>query len=329
VNVAVFDTKTYDRLSLEAAGEGILWHFHACRLNAQSAPLAGGTDAVCAFVNDRVDRPCLAALAAHGVRLVALRCAGYNQVDLEAARQYGIAIVRVPAYSPDAIAEHTVGLLLALNRRIHEAARRVRENDFSLHGLVGFNLSGKRAGLVGTGKIGRIVARILRGFGMEVIACDPFPLQEWADSLGVTYLCREELLESADVISLHLPLLPQTQHLLNAKAFARLKPGAFIVNTSRGGLIDTTALLAALREGRVGGVALDVYEREAGLFFENLSGTALEDDELTLLLHHPRVLITAHQAFLTREALAEIARVTTRNLLAFHCGEPFQEGTQL
>lgn len=329
MNVAVFDTKAYDRLSLEEAGKGILWHFHACRLSRESVPLAGGTDAVCVFVNDRVDRPVLEALAAHGVRLVALRCAGYNQVDLEAARELDIPVVRVPAYSPDAIAEHTVGLLLTLNRRIHEAARRVRQNDFSLHGLVGFNLKGKRAGLIGTGKIGRIVARILLGFGMEVVASDPFPFHEWADSLGVTYVPREELIESADVISLHLPLLPETRHLLGAAAFARMKPGAFIVNTSRGGLIDTTALLAALREGRVGGAALDVYEREAGLFFENLSGTALEDDELTLLLHHPRVLITAHQAFLTREALAEIARVTTRNLLSFHRGEPFLEGTRL
>jgi D-lactate dehydrogenase len=235
----------------------------------------------------------------------------------------------VPAYSPHAVAEHTVALLLTLNRKIHRAFNRVRELNFSLSGLVGFDLHGKTVGIVGTGKIGRITAQIFRGFGCEVLAHDPFPMLEWAAAHGVRYVDRDELLAVSDVVSLHVPLLPETLHFLNAQTLARMKPGVFIVNTSRGKLIDTSALIAALKASRVGGVALDVYEEEEGIFFEDLSGQVLHDDELSLLLNFPNVLITAHQAFLTREALREIARVTTANVLQLETGEAFLPGTTL
>jgi D-lactate dehydrogenase len=238
----------------------------------------------------------------------------------------------VPAYSPHAVAEHTVALLLTLNRKIHRAFNRVRELNFSLSGLVGFDLHGKTIGLVGTGKIGRIAAQIFRGFGSEVLAYDPFPVPDWAATHGVRYVDFDTLLAASDVVSLHVPLLPETRQLLNEQTLARMKPGVFIVNTSRGKLIDTSALIAALKAGQVGGVALDVYEEEEGIFFEDLSGQVLHDDELSLLLNFPNVLITAHQAFLTREALSEIARVTTANVLHLEAGEvspSWLEGTLL
>ena len=268
-------------------------------------------------------------LAGLGVKLIALRCAGYNNVDVAAARELGLAVVRVPAYSPHAVAEHTVGLLLTLNRKIHRAFNRVRELNFSLSGLVGFDVHGKTVGIVGTGRIGRITAQIFRGFGAEVIAHDPFPTLDWAAAHGIRYVDFDALLAASDIISLHVPLLPETRHLLNPQTIAQTKPGVFIVNTSRGKLIDTGALIAALKVGRIGGVALDVYEEEEGIFFEDLSGQMLHDDELSLLLNFPNVLITAHQAFLTREALGEIARVTTENLLKLETGAAFLEGTTL
>jgi D-lactate dehydrogenase len=260
---------------------------------------------------------------------VALRCAGFNNVDLAAAKSLGLAVTRVPAYSPHAVAEHAVGLLLTLNRKIHRAYNRVREHNFSLNGLVGFDLHGKTVGVIGTGRIGRITAQIFRGFGTEVLAYDPFPAPDWAAAQGVRYVDFAALLAASDIVSLHLPLTPQTRHLLNTETFARLKPGAFLVNTSRGKLVDTTALIEALKTGRLGGVALDVYEEEEGLFFEDHSGEILQDDELSRLLTFPNVLITAHQAFLTQEALAEIARVTTTNLLQFTDGAAFLPGTTL
>ncbi|MEO7799398.1 MAG: 2-hydroxyacid dehydrogenase [Opitutaceae bacterium] len=328
---AVFDTKPYDRdyLTRAAGAERVAWRFHEFRLGAATASAAQGAQAVCLFVNDRADRPCLEALAALGVRLVALRCAGFNNVDLAAARALGLAVVRVPAYSPHAVAEHAVGLLLTLNRKIHRAYNRVREHNFSLSGLVGFDLHGKTVGIVGTGKIGRIAAQIFRGFGAQVLAHDPVPSPDWALAHGVRYVDRDALLAASDIVSLHVPLLPETHHLLNADTLARTKPGVFIVNTSRGKLIDTTALIAALKAGRLGGVALDVYEEEEGVFFEDLSGQVLHDDELSLLINFPNVLITAHQAFLTHEALGEIARVTTANLLNGETREAFLPGTTL
>lgn len=330
MKVSFFDTKPYDRSYFEkCAADTLRLRFHEFRLNQETAMAASGDDAVCVFVNDRLDRSCLEQLHASGVRMVALRCAGFNQVDLDAARALGLAVTRVPAYSPHAVAEHTVALLLALNRKIHRAYNRVREHNFSLSGLVGFDLHGKTVGIVGTGKIGRITAQILRGFGMEVLAYDPFPSADWARSNAVSYVPFNELLEKSAIISLHLPLTASTLHLLNATAFARMKPGVFILNTSRGKLVDTTALIASLKSGAIGGVAMDVYEEEEGVFFEDLSGQILQDDVLSRLLTFPNVLITAHQAFLTHEALEEIARVTIENLVNRAKNLPFLDGTVL
>lgn len=331
IDAAVYSTRPYDReyLSQAARGSRVSWRFHDFALSAETAAAARGAQAVCLFVNDQADRACVTALAALGVKLIALRCAGYNNVDLAAAGALGLAVVRVPAYSPHAVAEHAVGLLLTLNRKIHRAYNRVRELNFSLNGLVGFDLHGKTVGIVGTGKIGRITAEIFRGFGTTVIAHDPLPSSEWAAAHGIRYVAFDALLAESDIVSLHVPLLPQTRHLLNAQTLAQMKPGVFIVNTSRGKLVDTGALIAALKTGHVGGIALDVYEEEEGIFFEDLSGQVLQDDELSRLLTFPNVLITAHQAFLTREALGEIARVTTQNLLKLEAGEPFLEGTTL
>lgn len=328
--VAFYDTKPYDREYFERAvgAEKLRCQFHEFRLTTETASSVNGAQAVCVFVNDRLDAACLKQLHAAGVRLVALRCAGFNNVDLVAAKSIGIAVIRVPAYSPHAVAEHAIALLLALNRKIHRAYNRVREHNFSLSGLVGFDLHGKTVGVVGTGKIGKIAAQIFRGFGTDVLAYDPYPATEWATLLGVRYTAFEALLAASDIVSLHLPLTPQTRHLLSAETFARMKPGAFLVNTSRGKLVDTTALIEALKSGRIGGVALDVYEEEEGVFFEDHSGEILQDDELSRLLTFPNVLITAHQAFLTHEALSEIARVTVENLLRSGPGD-FLAGTRL
>ncbi|MBE2284829.1 MAG: 2-hydroxyacid dehydrogenase [Prosthecobacter sp.] len=330
--LAFYDTKPYDRdYMLAAAGaEQITWRFHEFRLTAETAATAAGCEAVCVFVNDKLDRDCLQQLAKSGVRHVALRCAGFNQVDLAAARELGISVTRVPAYSPHAVAEHSVALLLTLNRKIHRAHNRVREFNFSLAGLVGFDLHGKTAGIIGTGKIGRCTAQIFRGFGCEVLAYDPFPQNDWAQGHAVRYTTFDEVLEKADILSLHLPLTPETHHLLNAGTLARMKPGAYLLNTSRGKLVDTTALIGCLKTGQLGGVALDVYEEEEGIFFEDHSEHGLlEDDELSRLLTFPNVLITSHQAFLTKEALDEIARVTVTNLLHHAAGLSLLEGTVL
>lgn len=331
ITAAFFDTKPYDRKYFEHApgAEKLRLQFHEFRLNTETVPIARGADVVCVFVNDRLDRPCITALIAAGVKLIALRCAGFNNVDLAAAKELGIPVVRVPAYSPHAVAEHTLALLLTLNRKIHRAYNRVRDLNFSLSGLVGFDLHGKTVGIVGTGKIGRIAAGIFTGFGMRVLAFDPFPDSEWAAKSGATYTDFHDLLEHSDVVSLHLPLTPQSHYLINEKTIGRMKPGAHLINTSRGKLIDTSAIIDALKSGHLGGVALDVYEEEEGIFFEDLSGLVLQDDELSRLLVFPNVLITAHQAFLTNEALTEIARVTSENIARFSEGRPFLDGTQL
>lgn len=329
--VAVFDTKPYDRdyLTVAATAAGLTCRFHEFRLAADSAAIAQGADSVCIFVNDCADAPVLEKLAALGVRHLALRCAGFNQVDILRARALGLTVTRVPAYSPHAVAEHTVALLLALVRKIPRAHNRVRELNFSLSGLVGFDLHGKTAGIIGTGRIGRLSAQILRGFGLKVLAFDPYPSVEWAAAHAVDYVALDQLLPASDVISLHVPLTPATQHLVNAESLARMKPGVVLLNTSRGRLIDTAALIAALKRGHVGGVGLDVYEEEAGVFFEDLSGTVLADDELSRLLTFPNVLITSHQAFLTQEALTEIARVTAENIRRCAAGEPALPGSSL
>ncbi len=313
---AVFDAKPYDRefLTRAASGTALEPRFLEFRLGQETVFSAEGAQSVCVFVNDRVDRPVVAALAEKGIRHIALRCAGFNNVDLEAAKEHGITVTRVPAYSPYAVAEHTVALLMTLNRKIHRAYNRVREQNFSLNGLVGFDLHGKTVGIVGTGKIGRITAAIFRGFGCRVLAQDPYESAEWAAENGVTYTSLDELLAASDIVSLHSPLFPETYHLLDADRFARMKRGAYLINTSRGKLVDTAALITVLKSGHLGGVALDVYEEEEGIFFEDHSGHVLGDDILARLLTFPNVLVTSHQAFLTEEALGEIARVTVENL---------------
>ncbi len=331
ITTAVFDTKPYDRealLSVDLADE-MTWRFHEFRLSSQTAALAAGADAVCAFVNDQIDRACLEELAAHGVRLVALRCTGFNNVDVAAAREIGIPVTRVPVYSPYAVAEHAIALLLTLNRKLHRAYNRVRDFNFSLNGLTGFDLHGKTAGVIGTGKIGRIVAQIFRGFGMRVLASDPFPDRQWAEAHDIAYVDVCALEEASDVISLHIPLTPETHHIIRRETLERMKPGAILVNVSRGALIDTGALIEALKSGQLGGVALDVYEEEEGVFFEDLSGQVLQDDELARLLTFPNVLVTSHQAFLTHEALQDIARTTVANLRALANGTAFVEGSLL
>jgi D-lactate dehydrogenase len=327
----VFDTKPYDRESLQRAthnGE-VEWRFMDWRLSAETAASASEARAVCIFVNDRADRACLGALASLGVKHIALRCAGYNSVDVEAATELGLSVTRVPAYSPYAVAEHAVALLLALNRKIPRASNRVHDLNFSLNGLVGFDLHGKTAGIFGTGRIGRMAAQILRGFGMKVLAFDLFPSHAWAKQHGVEYTDARTLAGQCEVISLHTPLTPETYHIIRRETLELMKPGTILINVSRGALIDTKALIEALKCRRLGGVGLDVYEEEEGVFFEDLSGQILQDDDLARLLTFPNVLITAHQAFLTQEALGEIARVTVANLIAFATNQPFLAGTTL
>ena len=331
LSTVVFDTKPYHRESLQGAtaAGAIEWRFLESRLSAATAPSAQGARAVCIFVNDCADRSSLEVLQSLGVKHIALRCAGFNGVDLKAAKELGISVTRVPAYSPYAVAEHAVALLLALNRKIPRAHNRVHDMNFSLNGLVGFDLHGKTAGIVGTGKIGRVAAQILRGFGMKVLAFDIYPSHDWARKFGVEYTDAKTLARESEVISLHTPLTPETYHIIRRETLELMKPGTILINVSRGALIDTRALIEALKRGRLGGVGLDVYEEEEGVFFEDLSGQILQDDELARLLTFPNVLITAHQAFLTHEALAEIARVTAANLIAFATGKPFLDGTQL
>ena len=323
MQVAVFGTRKYDRLHLEAANRpaGHRLLFLEPALDAVTAALARDCGAVCVFVNDRLDRDVLRVLADAGVALVALRCAGFNNVDLAAAADLGIDVVRVPAYSPYAVAEFAIGLLLTLDRKIHRAWARTRENNFALDGLVGRNLHGRTVGVVGTGRIGAIVARILRlGFGCTVLAADPVE-DAGLVAQGVHYVSREQVLREAEIVTLHCPLTPGTLHLVDAAMLAAARPGLLLVNTSRGGLIDTMALIDALKSGQVGGVALDVYEQEGDLFFRDLSDEIVQDDVFQRLLTFPNVLVTGHQAFLTEEALAAIAATTIANLSAAEAGE--------
>jgi D-lactate dehydrogenase len=320
MRVAVFNTKPYDKtfLSIANAGKHELF-FLEPHLDASTAKLAQGCNAVCAFVNDTLDAPTLEQLAALGVRLVALRCAGYNQVDLPVAKKLGLVVARVPAYSPHAVAEHALALLLSLNRRIHKAYSRVRDGNFALDGLLGFDLHGKTIGVVGTGKIGAIFAKLLHGFGTRILAFDvrPNPELRFAE-----YVSLETLFAGSHVISLHCPLTPDTYHLVNAERLAKMQFGAMLINTSRGGLVDTPAVIEALKNGQLGALALDVYEEEADLFFENLSSRVIQDDVFSRLLTFPNVLITGHQAFFTQEALENIASTTIANISAFETGNP-------
>lgn len=320
MRVAIFSIKRYDRSALASANQAR--HdltFFETRLTADTAGLAAGHGAVCAFVNDVLDRECVARLAEVGVRHIALRSAGFNHLDRAAAAEHGLTASRVPAYSPHAVAEHAVGMILALNRQYHRAFNRVREGNFALDGLLGFDLAGKTVGVVGTGTIGAVFSRIMAGFGCTVLASDPARNDELA---GVAqYVDLPELLESSDIISLHCPLTPETHHLIDASALGRMRPGVMLINTSRGALVDTAAAIAALKSGRLGYLGLDVYEEEADLFFEDLSNQVIQDDVFSRLLTFPNVLITGHQGFFTREALDSIAETTISNLTAVETGE--------
>jgi D-lactate dehydrogenase len=321
-DVRCFSAKSYERSTLTTAGErvGVEFAFVEARLDVTTVDLASGAPAVCVFVNDDVSAPVIAALAAGGTRCIALRCAGFNNVDLAAAAAHGITVVRVPAYSPNAVAEHTLALILSLNRHIHRAYNRVRDGNFALDGLVGFDLAGKTTGVVGTGKIGVIVARLLWHLRCRVLAVDPF-LDDHLLELGVEYVELPQLLAESDVVTLNCPLTPETHHLIDAAALAAMKPGAMLVNTGRGALIDTAAAVEALKSGQLGSLALDVYEEEARLFFEDRSDEIISDDVFARLLTFPNVLITAHQAFLTTEALTAIADTTATNIATVLAGE--------
>ncbi|WP_433885099.1 2-hydroxyacid dehydrogenase [Pseudomonas vranovensis] len=323
MRVLFFSSQTYDQDSFTSASPApeIELHFQPARLTEDTAPLAAGHEVVCAFINDDLGAAVLERLAAAGTRLIALRSAGYNHVDLAAAKRLGLAVVRVPAYSPHAVAEHAVALILALNRRLHRAYNRTREGDFTLHGLTGFDLHGKTVGVVGTGQIGAAFARIMAGFGCQLLAYDPYPNPELL-ALGARYLSLPQLLRQAQVISLHCPLTDDTRHLINAQSLADLQPGAMLINTGRGALVDTPALIEALKSGQLGYLGLDVYEEEAQLFFEDRSDLPLQDDVLARLLTFPNVIVTAHQAFLTREALAAIAATTLDNISRWAAGNP-------
>lgn len=318
MQVAVFSSRPYDVASLTAANAaaGHRLVFHEARLAPETAALAAGAEAVCPFVNDDLSRPVIERLADLGVRFLALRSAGFNHVDLAAAAAAGIAVGRVPAYSPHAVAEHAVALILTLNRKTHRAYNRVREGNFELHGLLGFDLHGKTVGVVGTGLIGRVFAGIMAGFGCRIVAHDPVPSRELV-AAGVAYLPMEALLAESDIVSLQCPLTPQTRHLIDDAAIARMKRGAMLVNTSRGAVVDTRAVIRGLKSGAIGSLGLDVYEEEEALFFEDLSDGFISDDVFARLLTFPNVLVTGHQGFFTAEALAGIAETTVANLTAF------------
>lgn len=322
MQISVFSAKPYDRRFLDAANDrrGHELRYFEAKLSGDTAGLAKGSDAVCVFVNDKVDAATVEALARLGVKRIALRCAGFNNVDLAAAKRHGIAVARVPAYSPHAVAEHTVGLLLTLNRHIHRAYNRVREHNFDLQGLLGFDLHGKTAGVVGTGKIGVEVVKILRGFGCEVLAYDVRE-NDAAKQAGARYVSLDDLFARSRIVTLHCPLTPETRHLIDAKAIAKMPRGVMIVNASRGAVIDTKAVIDALKSGHIGYLAIDVYEEEE-IFFQDVSDRVLQDDLLARLLTFPNVVVTGHQAFFTEEALMNIAETTLSNLDDLAAGRP-------
>ncbi|HLO39969.1 MAG TPA: 2-hydroxyacid dehydrogenase [Phycisphaerales bacterium] len=329
MNTAFYSTKRYERPFFEARavelGQSI--RFLDAPASAATAPLARGCRAACVFVNDTLDAAALRAMKDEGVELLALRSAGFNHVDVTEAARLGITVARVPAYSPHAVAEHAVALILTLNRHTHRAYNRVREHDFSIDGLMGFDVHRKTVVCIGTGKIGACFARIMLGFGCKVLAVDPCPAQELLQ-LGVEYVSLDDAAPRADILALHCPLVASTRHLINASVLARLKPGAMLINTSRGGLVDTVALIAALKQRRLGGVGLDVYEEEADLFFRDLSEEVIGDDVFARLLTFPNVLVTAHQAFFTREAIQGITDTTMENIIAFDRGGPAAIGSE-
>lgn len=317
--IAFFDAKPYDRVWFDKLNRDFEIRYFESKLRPESVQLAEGCRAVCAFVNDDIGSATVNSLAKLGVEIIAMRCAGYNNVSLEAASGK-MKVVRVPAYSPYSVAEHAMGMILMLNRKLHKAYIRTRDFNFSLNGLVGFDLHGKTAGVIGTGKIGRAFIDICRGFGMNVIANDPYP----DTGSGINYVTSEELFRQSDIISLHCPLTNDTHHIINERSLSLMKPESLLVNTSRGSLIDSEALLAALNEKRIGGAALDVYEEETDLFYNDNSTKIVTDEVLSLLVSRPNVLITSHQAYLTREALQSIAATTLESLSDFFSGKPLK-----
>ncbi len=322
MKIAFFSTKPYDRkffdLANEASGHEIT--YFETRLTRKTVKLAEGFECACAFVNDQLDASVLIALAAQGTRLVALRCAGFNNVDIHSAKELGISVARVPAYSPYAVAEHTVGLMLALNRKVYWANSRVKEGNYSLDGLLGFDMRGRTAGIIGTGKIGECVIRILTGFGCKIIAYDKFK-NPACEELGIEYVERDELFQRADIVSLHCPLFTETHHLINNDSIARMKKGVMIINTSRGALIDARAAIEGLKSGKIGYLGIDVYEEEEELFFEDKTFEIRLDDVFARLTTFPNVVITGHQAYFTEEAVAAIAKTTLENVTAYESGE--------
>ncbi|REL29161.1 2-hydroxyacid dehydrogenase [Rhodohalobacter sp. SW132] len=325
MKIAFFSTKTYDRTYFDQLIEQTshtITYFEDL-LTEKTATLVKGYDAVCVFVNNPVDRPLLEKISELGIEVVALRSAGFNHVDLEAAQDLGVKIFRVPAYSPEAVAEHTAALILTLNRKTHKAYNRVRENNFSLDGLAGFNLHQKTVGVIGTGTIGTAFCKIMTGFGCDVLAFDP-NVNEEAEQIGVSYVDLDELFKKSDIVSLHCPLIPQTRHMINESSISKMKTGVMIINTSRGALIDTAAVINALKQKKIGFLGIDVYEQEENLFFEDLSEEVIQDDEITRLMAFPNALITGHQAFLTAEALREITKITLQNLTDYEEGKPVE-----
>lgn len=320
MKIAFFSTKQWVTSAFSPlANDDIQMNFLEPKLDIDTLRLAEGHDAVCVFVNDTLDAPVIQGLADMGIKTIALRCAGFNNVDIRRAYELGIHVVRVPAYSPYAVAEHALGMILALNRRYHRAYNRIREGNFSLDGLLGFDIHGKTVGIVGTGKIGQIFAGIMKGFDTEILAYDKYPSKELEES-GVRYVSLEELYSRSDIISLHCPLTHETYHLINDYAIKSMKNGVTIINTSRGPLIDSNAVIAGLKEGKIGYLGLDVYEEEGDLFFEDLSDQVIQDDTFVRLQTFPNVLITAHQAFFTREAVDNIAEVTVQNCIDLEQG---------
>lgn len=324
--IAFFDTKPWDRESFDSADASFGYdiRYYKGRLNENSVPLTKEANVACIFVNDDAGASIIRQLKENGVRLLALRCAGFNNVDLKAAAECGLPVVRVPRYSPYAVAEHAVALMLALNRKIHRAYWRTRDGNFSLHGLMGFDMHGKTAGLIGTGQIARILAHILKGFGMNVIAYDPYPDLGWAEKEGVHYVTLNELYARSDIISLHCPLTPETEYLIDEDAIGKMKDGVILINTGRGKLIHTDMLIEGLKEKKIGAAGLDVYEEEADYFYEDKSDKIIDDDTLARLLSFNNVIVTSHQGFFTREAVSNIAEVTLENIRDFLEGKPLK-----
>jgi D-lactate dehydrogenase len=330
MKITFFSTQPYDSKSFENHNRDYAFNikYLDVQLNEQTASLANGADAVCAFVNDRINAVIIKELASSGIKIIALRCAGFNNVDLVAAKEYNVRVVRVPAYSPHAVAEHAVAMMMTLNRKTHKAYNRIREQNFSLNGLLGFDFFGKTVGVIGTGNIGVVFCKIMLGFGCDVLAFD-IKENEELKKLGVKYLPVKEILPQADIISLHCPLNEHTKYIINNDAIEMMKPNVMLINTSRGGLMDTKAAVKGLKSGKIGSLGIDVYEQEEKLFFRDLSDTIIEDDVISRLSSFPNVLITAHQGFFTNEALSQIAETTLSNLKAFKEGEELKNEVKI